>query len=134
MSVGRSRRMICHNVVRTLSCVMIVLGCAKLTLAEPEAQSQAMLRIPEPDKTLSLYSSDELAIVTDESAEGGELPEVQRAMINNIFELEDLTAEELMTSRRHIRAIEHDADRADIAARIEASAWLVVLPTRTTAP
>jgi CBS domain containing-hemolysin-like protein len=81
-----------------------------------------LLRIPEPDKTLSLYSSEELAIVTDESADGGELPELQREIINNIFELEDLTAEELMTSRRHIKAIEHDADRAAIAARIEASA------------
>ena len=80
-----------------------------------------LVRIPEPDKTLSLYSSEELAIVTDESAEGGELPEVQRVMISNIFELEDLTAEELMTSRGHIRAIEHDAGRADIAARIQAS-------------
>ena len=83
-----------------------------------------LLRIPDPDTTLSLYSSEELAIVTDESAEGGALPEVQRAMINNIFELEDLTAEELMTSRSHIRALEHDASRADIAARIEAD-WPV---------
>ncbi len=80
-----------------------------------------LLRIPEPDKTLSLYSSVELAIVTDESAQGGALPELQREIINNIFELEELTAEELMTSRRHIKAIEHDADRADIAARIKAS-------------
>jgi CBS domain containing-hemolysin-like protein len=80
-----------------------------------------LLRIPEPDKTLSLYSSEELAIVTQESAEGGELPELQREIIHNIFELEDLTADEVMTSRRHIRAIEHDAGRADIAAQIEAS-------------
>ncbi len=80
-----------------------------------------LLRIPEPDKTMSLYSSEELAIVTDESAEGGELPELQREIIHNIFELEDLTADQLMTSRRHIRAIEHDASRADIAAQIEAS-------------
>jgi CBS domain containing-hemolysin-like protein len=80
-----------------------------------------LLRIPEPDKTLSLYSSEELAIVTDESAEGGELPELQRKIIHNIFELEDLTADELMTSRHHIRAIEHDAGRAEIAAQIEAS-------------
>ncbi len=80
-----------------------------------------LLRIPEPDKTLSLYSPEELAIVTDESAEGGELPELQREIIQNIFELEDLTAEELMTSRSHIEAIEHDAGRAAIAAQVEAS-------------
>jgi CBS domain containing-hemolysin-like protein len=80
-----------------------------------------LLRIPEPDKAMSLYSSEELAIVTDESAEGGALPELQREIIHNIFELEELTADQLMTSRRHIRAIEHDADRSDIAAQIEAS-------------
>ncbi|MFW2382390.1 MAG: hemolysin family protein [Acidimicrobiales bacterium] len=80
-----------------------------------------LLRIPEPDKSLSLYSSEELAIVTAESADGGVLPELQREIIDNIFELEDLTAEELMTSRSHIRAIEHDANRADIAARVQAS-------------
>jgi CBS domain containing-hemolysin-like protein len=80
-----------------------------------------LLRIPEPDKTLSLYSAEELAIATDESAEGGELPEIQREMIRNIFELEDLTADELMTSRRHIRAIEQDAGRAAIVAQIEES-------------
>jgi CBS domain containing-hemolysin-like protein len=80
-----------------------------------------LIRIPEPDAALSLYSSEELAIVTDESADGGQLPELQREIIHNIFELEDLTAEELMTSRTHILAIEHDATRADIAARIQAS-------------
>ena len=80
-----------------------------------------LLRIPEPDTTVSLYSSEELAIVTDESAEGGELPELQREIIHNIFELEELTADQLMTSRSHIRAIEHDASRADIASHIEAS-------------
>ncbi|MBT8198121.1 MAG: HlyC/CorC family transporter [Acidimicrobiia bacterium] len=80
-----------------------------------------LLRIPEPDTTLSLYSSEELAIVTAESADGGVLPELQREIIHNIFELEDLTADELMTSRGNIRAIDHDADRTDIAAQIEAS-------------
>ncbi len=80
-----------------------------------------LVRIPEPDAALRLYSSEELAIVTDESAEGGELRELQRDIIHNIFELDDLTAEELMTSRTHIRAIEHDASRADIADRIQQS-------------
>ena len=80
-----------------------------------------LLRIPEPDKTMSLYSSEELAIVTDEAAEGGTLPELQRDIIHNIFELEELTAEELMTSRPHVLAIPHDADRAAIADRITTS-------------
>jgi len=73
------------------------------------------LRIPEPDKTLSLYSAQELAIVTEESAEIGSLPKLQSEIIHNIFELEDLTAEELMTSRANIEAIPHDATRAQVA-------------------
>jgi len=73
------------------------------------------LRIPEPDKTLSLYNAQELAIVTEESAEVGQIPKLQSEIIHNIFELEDLTAEELMTSRGKIEAIAHDASRADVA-------------------
>ncbi len=108
-----------NRVMRTFS---VLFRPAVLFLNWIALSLMRMLRIPEPDKTLSLYSSEELAIVTNESAAGGELPELQREIIHNIFELEDLTAEELMTSRRHIRAIEHDAGRADIAAQIEASA------------
>ncbi len=80
-----------------------------------------LLRIPEPDKALSLYSADELAIVTEESATAGDLPELQRDIIHNIFELEDLTAEEIMTSRAHIHAIEVNATRADVAAKVTGS-------------
>lgn len=77
-----------------------------------------MLRIPEPDKRSLLYSPDELAIATEEAAEGGELPELQREIIHNIFELEDLTAEALMTSRPHLQALEHTASRAEVATRV----------------
>ena len=79
------------------------------------------LRIPEPDKAVSLYSAEELAIVTEESATVGELPKLQSEIIHNIFELEELTAEELMTSRTHIEAISHDASRADVAQRVMGS-------------
>ena len=79
------------------------------------------LRIPEPDKAVSLYSAEELAIVTEESATEGELPKLQSEIIHNIFELEELTAEELMTSRTHIEAISHDASRADVAQRVMGS-------------
>jgi len=113
---GTSMRV--NRVMRTFS---LIFRPAVAVLNWTAFSLMRLLRIPEPDKTLSLYSSEELAIVTDESAEGGELPELQREIIHNIFELEDLSAEELMTSRSHVRAIEHDASRADIAAQIEAS-------------
>ncbi len=81
-----------------------------------------MLRIPEPDKSASLFTSDELAIVTDESAESGQLGELQRDMIRNIFELDERPAEEIMISRSNIVAIEQDASPADIGAVIASSA------------
>ncbi len=80
-----------------------------------------LMRIPEPDKALSLYSADELAIVTEESATIGELPKLQSDIIHNIFDLEDLTAEEIMTSRAHIHAIAQSATRAEVAAKVTGS-------------
>ncbi len=80
-----------------------------------------LLRIPEPDKRLSLHTSDELAIVTDESAHSGQLGQLQRDLIRNIFELDDRPAEELMISRRNIVALDVSAPTTDVAALISAS-------------
>jgi CBS domain containing-hemolysin-like protein len=80
-----------------------------------------LLRIPEPDHRTSLYTSAELAIVTDEAAEGGALGAMQRNLIRNVFDLDERTAEELMTSRSSIEAIALATPSPDIARRIEAS-------------
>ena len=68
-----------------------------------------LLRIPEPDKLLSLHTSDELTIVTDESARSGQLGGMQRDLIHNIFELAERPAEEIMISRSNIVAIDRSA-------------------------
>ena len=81
-----------------------------------------MLRIPEPDKAASLFTSDELAIVTEESAESGHLGELQRDMIRNIFELDERPAEEIMITRANIVAIDKTASASDIADVIASSA------------
>ncbi len=81
-----------------------------------------LLRIPEPDLAMSLYSSEELAIVTEESTQEGQLGHLQGEIIRNIFELEDLTTAEIMTSRSHIRAIDLHAERSEIARRVLGSA------------
>lgn len=73
-----------------------------------------LLRIPEPDKALSLHTSTELTIVTDESADSGELGALQRDLIRNIFELDAHAAEEIMVSRSHIVAVDKDASSEDI--------------------
>lgn len=73
-----------------------------------------LLRIPEPDKAMSLHTSDELTIVTDESADSGELGGLQRDLIRNIFELDERPAEEIMVSRSHIVSVATDASADDI--------------------
>ncbi|MGD9750542.1 MAG: hemolysin family protein [Acidimicrobiia bacterium] len=80
-----------------------------------------LLRIPEPDKRLSLYTSAELAIVTDEAADSGQLGALQRSLIHNVFELGERRAEELMTSRGRIRAIDVTAAPEEVAALIAGS-------------
>ncbi len=80
-----------------------------------------LLGIPEPDKAASLYSSRELEFATDEVAASGQFDEAQRVLIDNIFDMEDRTAEELMTSRSRMQAIALDESMDEIAALIASS-------------
>ncbi|CAM3935100.1 hemolysin family protein [Deinococcus frigens] len=64
-----------------------------------------LLRIREPGEGALLYTSKELSIVTEESADGSQLGQQQRDLIQNIFALEDRDAEELMTPRRSLEAL-----------------------------
>ncbi|MGK2950645.1 MAG: hemolysin family protein [Acidimicrobiales bacterium] len=80
-----------------------------------------VLRIPEPDQRLALYTSAELAIVTDETAESGQLGALQRDLIRNIFDLDERRAEELMTSRSRMEVLDVSATPEEVAARITAS-------------
>lgn len=81
-----------------------------------------LLRIPEPDHRLSLYTSAELAIVTDETAGSGQLGDMQRNLIRNVLDLDERTAEELMTSRSRVEALDVDTPATEIARRITRSA------------
>lgn len=74
-----------------------------------------LIGIREPERGASLYTSQELMIVTEESAHGGELDSVQRRLIHNIFELEDRTAAQLMTSRHRMRSVDLHAAPAEVA-------------------
>lgn len=80
-----------------------------------------VLGIPDPGKRAMLYSSKELEIATDEVAASGQLDEAQRILIENIFEMEDRTAEELMTSRSRMEAIALETPVDQVAAMISAS-------------
>jgi len=80
-----------------------------------------LLRVPEPDQRLALYTSAELAIVTDETASSGQLGDMQRNLIRNVFDLDERTAEELMTSRSRIEALDIDTPPDEITQRVTAS-------------
>ena len=80
-----------------------------------------LLRIPEPDTRLLLYTSAELAIVTDESAHSGQLGVMQRDLIHNVFELDERTAEELMTPRGRVETMSIDTSAAEVESRIRSS-------------
>lgn len=80
-----------------------------------------LMRIPEPDQRLALYTSAELEIVTDEAADSGQLGSMQRNLIRNVFDLEERRVEELMTSRSHIEALDVATPPSEVTARITAS-------------
>jgi CBS domain containing-hemolysin-like protein len=80
-----------------------------------------LLRIPEPDQRLALYTSAELAIVTDEAADSGQLGAMQRDLIQNIFDLDERRAEELMTSRSRMEVLDVSASPKAVSTTIMTS-------------
>jgi CBS domain containing-hemolysin-like protein len=80
-----------------------------------------LLSVPEPDQRRALYTSAELAIVTDETASSGQLGDLQRSLIRNVFDLGERTAEELMTSRSRIETLDLGTPPDEITARITTS-------------
>jgi CBS domain containing-hemolysin-like protein len=80
-----------------------------------------LLRIPEPDKRMSLHTSAELAIVTDEAADSGALGAMQRDLIRNVFQLEERTAEQLMTPRNRLEVIDATATPEEVLDQVSAS-------------
>lgn len=80
-----------------------------------------LLRIPEPDRRLSLHTSAELEIVTDETATSGQLGDMQRDLIRNIFDLDERLAEELMTPRSQMETIDLDSSLEEAIELVEHS-------------
>lgn len=80
-----------------------------------------LLRIPEPDRRLALHTSAELEIVTDESADSGQLGALQRRLIGNIFDLGERSAEELMTPRVRMEVLDLQTPIDEVTRRIKDS-------------
>lgn len=80
-----------------------------------------LIGVRDPDRRALLYTSEELAIVTGEAAASGQLDPVQKRLIDNIFELEDRTAGQLMTSRSRLRALDLRTHADEVAHRVARS-------------
>ncbi|MDQ3398605.1 MAG: hemolysin family protein [Deinococcota bacterium] len=73
-----------------------------------------LLKIPISDPMGRLYSPQELELLVAESHEGGSLGDEQRALIQNIFDFGERTAQQVMVPRRSVVAIEIDSSPAAI--------------------
>ncbi len=62
-------------------------------------------------------TEDEILSMVDEGEESGVLEEIEKEMINNIFEFGDLTAGEIMTHRTYLTAAEANEDLSEVIAR-----------------
>ncbi|WP_232337936.1 hemolysin family protein [Deinococcus arboris] len=80
-----------------------------------------LLKVKEPGEEASLYTSKELAIVTGEVAASGQLNAVQTQLIQNVLELDTRTAEQLMTSRRHLEAVSVTTRLQDLVEKVAVS-------------
>lgn len=77
-----------------------------------------LLGIPDPGKGAMLYSYQELEIATEDMMSAGQMNGAQARLIENIFEMEDRSAQALMTSRARMVAIPVTAGADEIAATI----------------
>ncbi len=62
-------------------------------------------------------TEDEILSILDEGEETGVLEEIEKEMINNIFEFGDLTAGEVMTHRTYLTAVEVNDDLSEVVAK-----------------
>ncbi len=62
-------------------------------------------------------TEDEILSILDEGEETGVLEEIEKEMINNIFEFGDLTAGEVMTHRTYLTAVETDEHLSEVIAK-----------------
>jgi CBS domain containing-hemolysin-like protein len=89
-----------------------------------------MLGINPPGEQERVHSADELRMLVEQSEEGGTLGKEDARLIEGVFEFSEKTAQEVMTPRTQMVAIERDlpvGDAADIVASARRSRYPVYL-------
>lgn len=70
--------------------------------------------VPAPDETRRLFSADELEMVVSHSAEKGLVAGSEEMMVENIFDLSERTAGDIMTPRVKIQALVASSTMAEV--------------------
>ena len=74
--------------------------------------------ITPPADGARLFTSEELEYIVEESSEGGMLEPAEQLFIENIFDLQERTVEQVMTPRTQITGIPIHASQADVLRRM----------------
>lgn len=104
------------NLVFNITILVLLLGCA-VFFAEPAIRALAAL----PEFARGVFrakrrevTKEEILMMVDKGGERGSIEESEKEMINNIFEFDDRTVDEMMTHRTEIIAVEIGAPLSEI--------------------
>jgi putative hemolysin len=64
----------------------------------------------DPNATQKNVTEEEIRMMVDVGGEKGVIEDVQKEMINNVFEFDDITAEDIMTPRTDVEVVEVEDD------------------------
>jgi CBS domain containing-hemolysin-like protein len=87
-----------------------------------------LMKIDRPGEHERLHSPDEIRMLVEQSEEGGSLGKADARLLEGVFEFSEKTAQEVMTPRTQMVAIERDlpvGDAADIVASARRSRYPV---------
>ncbi len=87
------------------------------------ASTRAVLRLfgIKGERSEEIVTEDEIRMMVDAGSESGTIEEEEKQMIENVFELRDTLARDVMTHRVDVVAVEADAGPAEILAIIRGS-------------
>lgn len=113
-ALGRARSQGCGlgllPLYRALSLVLYPLGSVALGLG------RALCRLfgVRPQTVADAVTEEDIRLLVDEGGETGAIEQSQKDMIAGIFELDDITAEDIMTHRTEITAVELSGSIQDV--------------------
>lgn len=122
-----ARRVAMQNYERIAFSVarMIVLVAAVLRPAVKllSATTSGLLRLAgiDPNARPEEVTEEEIRMMIDVGGESGTIEQAEKDMLNNIFEFDDATADEMMTHRTEITAVELGASLDEVVAIVEES-------------